>query len=175
MRSIAVTTDRVGCPRNDDRRVAQVCSPDFDAEEVNTRNRSRLRTCRSYGTLRTISTGPWKSRTEREIPTFPQADSSFCVMRRTKMDRPQTGSLSERRTGLQLSERCLQSSGMSWFAGCVVLCALRGWSSLRPPRMMFSAHPRMVFSAASADDATQVASLRLLVPVRAVLRDLCGR
>jgi hypothetical protein len=27
---------------------------------------------RSYGNQKTISTGAWKSRTEREIPTFPQ-------------------------------------------------------------------------------------------------------
>jgi hypothetical protein len=32
----------------------------------------RLWKCQSYGNHKTISTGLWKSRTEREIPTFPQ-------------------------------------------------------------------------------------------------------
>ena len=32
-------------------------------------NQMRLWKCRSYGNHKTISTGPWKSRTEREIPT----------------------------------------------------------------------------------------------------------
>ena len=32
----------------------------------------RLWKCRRYGNHRTVSTAPWKSRTEREIPTFPQ-------------------------------------------------------------------------------------------------------
>ena len=36
-------------------------------------NQMRLWKCRSYGNHKPISTGPWKSRTEREIPTFPQA------------------------------------------------------------------------------------------------------
>ncbi len=34
----------------------------------------RLWKCRRYGNHRTVSTATWKSRTEREIPTFPQAD-----------------------------------------------------------------------------------------------------
>jgi hypothetical protein len=42
-----------------------------------TNHRTRLWKCRSYGNHKTISTGAWKSRTEREIPTFPQADSPF--------------------------------------------------------------------------------------------------
>jgi len=33
---------------------------------------NRLWKCRRYGNHRTVSTAPWKSRTEREIPTFPQ-------------------------------------------------------------------------------------------------------
>jgi hypothetical protein len=32
----------------------------------------RLWKCRSRGNPKPISTGPWKSRTDREIPTFPQ-------------------------------------------------------------------------------------------------------
>ena len=84
--------------------------PRFEAEEVKTTNRAAVE-MRSYGNHKTISTGPWKSRTEREIPTFPQADSTWLLRRsRTKlrrMNRPQSGSLSERRTGL-LSERRLQ-------------------------------------------------------------------
>ena len=32
----------------------------------------RLWKCRRYGNHRTVSTAPWKSRKEREIPTFPQ-------------------------------------------------------------------------------------------------------
>ena len=32
----------------------------------------RLWKCRRYGNHRTVSTAPWKSRTTREIPTFPQ-------------------------------------------------------------------------------------------------------
>ena len=71
-------------PWNDDRRVAQgLLSPDVEAEEVKTNNRTRLWKCRSYGNHKTISTRPWKSRREREIPTFPQADPSFFQMRRT--------------------------------------------------------------------------------------------
>ena len=33
---------------------------------------NRLWKCRRYGNHRTVSTAPWKSRKEREIPTFPQ-------------------------------------------------------------------------------------------------------
>jgi hypothetical protein len=33
----------------------------------------------AHGTHRTIPTGAWKSRTEREIPTFPQAASFFMM------------------------------------------------------------------------------------------------
>ena len=68
----------------------------------------RLWKWRSYGNHRTISTGPWKSRTEREIPTFPQAILLVGVRgEERRMNRPRSGSLSERRTGL-LSERRLQ-------------------------------------------------------------------
>ena len=33
---------------------------------------NRLWKCRRYGNHRTVSTAPWKSSKEREIPTFPQ-------------------------------------------------------------------------------------------------------
>ena len=39
---------------------------------VERRKPTRLWKCRRYGNHRTVSTAPWKSRTEREIPTFPQ-------------------------------------------------------------------------------------------------------
>ena len=44
---------------------------------------SRLWKCRRRGNHRPVSTAPWKSRTEREIPTFPQADDCRWVMRST--------------------------------------------------------------------------------------------
>ena len=40
-------------------------------------HRPRLWKCRRRGNHRTISTAAWKSRTEREIPTFPQAAFRF--------------------------------------------------------------------------------------------------
>jgi hypothetical protein len=67
----------------------------------------RLWKWRSDGNHKTISTGPWKSRTEREIPTFPQANLLLGFRgEERRMNRPRSGSLSERRTGL-LSERRL--------------------------------------------------------------------
>jgi hypothetical protein len=49
------------------------------AEVMNKSNRKmQLWKWRSYGNHRTISTRPWKSRTEREIPTFPQAITLSC-------------------------------------------------------------------------------------------------
>jgi len=35
----------------------------------------RLWKCRRRGNHKPVSTAPWKSREEREIPTFPRADS----------------------------------------------------------------------------------------------------
>lgn len=45
----------------------------------------RLWKCRSRGNHKTISTGPWKSRTKREISTFPQAD---CILVRQQEPKP---------------------------------------------------------------------------------------
>ena len=39
---------------------------------LNDDREDQLWKCRPYGNHRTVSTGTWKSRTEREIPTFPQ-------------------------------------------------------------------------------------------------------
>ena len=46
-------------------------SPGFERDRV-ARRRKRLWKCRPYGNPKAVSTGTWKSRTEREIPTFPQ-------------------------------------------------------------------------------------------------------
>ncbi len=40
-------------------------------------DRIRLWKCRRHGNHRPVSTAPWKSRTDREISTFPQADSCW--------------------------------------------------------------------------------------------------
>ena len=42
----------------------------------------RLWKCRPYGNHKTVSTAPWKSRTEREIPTFPQPIIFFFINRK---------------------------------------------------------------------------------------------
>jgi hypothetical protein len=42
---------------------------------------TRLWKWRAHGNHKTISTGAWKSRAEREIPTFPQAASSCFVLK----------------------------------------------------------------------------------------------
>jgi hypothetical protein len=39
---------------------------------------------RSYGNQKTISTGAWKSRTEREIPTFPQLMPLVLIQKKKK-------------------------------------------------------------------------------------------
>ena len=46
-------------------------SQGFERDRV-ARRRKRLWKCRPYGNQKAVSTGTWKSRTEREIPTFPQ-------------------------------------------------------------------------------------------------------
>ena len=40
-------------------------------------DRIRLWKCRRHGNHKPVSTAPWKSRTDREIPTFPQADACW--------------------------------------------------------------------------------------------------
>jgi hypothetical protein len=53
-------------------------------EEVMTNSNNRAAVEMTLrGNHKTISTGAWKSRTEREIPTFPQARISLFQMRRT--------------------------------------------------------------------------------------------
>src|SRR3990167_6381154 len=78
------TNDRVGCLRNDDRCAAQgLLSPDSRAEEVMTTIARGCGNAAPMEITKRFSTGAWKSRTEREIPTFPQADSFLLQMRRT--------------------------------------------------------------------------------------------
>jgi hypothetical protein len=43
-----------------------------------------------HGNHRTISTGAWKSRTQREIPTFPQADHSLLTKKKKKKKKKRT-------------------------------------------------------------------------------------
>src|SRR5688572_16652347 len=58
----------------------------------------RLWKLRSYGNHKKIYKGPWKSRTAREIPTFPQANLLLGLRgEERRMNRPRSGSLSERR------------------------------------------------------------------------------
>ena len=96
-------------PEGNDRRPSHGVYPPFLAGGGATSKRE-TRGCGNAGPMenhKTISTGPWKSRTEREIPTFPQADSAWFRRKKTKarrMNRLQTESLPERRTGL-FSER----------------------------------------------------------------------
>jgi hypothetical protein len=52
------------------------------------RHPNRLWKCQSHGNHRTISTGPWKSRTEREIPTFPQPIPLFSEKRKNNTQTP---------------------------------------------------------------------------------------
>ena len=61
---------RVGGPRNDDRQAAK-----GTASPLSARSRAPAKTAvemTSCGNHTTVSTGTWKSRPEREIPTFPQ-------------------------------------------------------------------------------------------------------
>ena len=94
---------------------------------------------------KTISTGPWKSRTEREILTFPQADSLWFTEKakekERKMNRPQSGSLFERCTGL-LSERRLQHRLRPFFVLLPRLQRARTSSWLKP-RSLFSKTTRL--------------------------------
>ena len=48
---------------------------------------NRLWKCRRYGNHRTVSTAPWKSRTPREIPTFPQPIIFVSHKKKTKTKR----------------------------------------------------------------------------------------
>ena len=50
---------------------------------------TRLWKCRAHGNHRTISTAAWKSRTDREIPTFPQPIIWYVRSEERRMNRPQ--------------------------------------------------------------------------------------
>ena len=66
-----IRNDRAGGARNDDRQPGKVQPPHMSGLGTATRKPAVEMT--PYGNPRTVSTGTWKSRTEREIPTFPQA------------------------------------------------------------------------------------------------------
>ena len=67
----------------------------YDRHEEET----RLWKWRAYGNHKTISTAAWKSRREREIPTFPQAASSCCVLKQSTTEHLTDRTLPVHRTG----------------------------------------------------------------------------
>jgi hypothetical protein len=76
--------DRSGCPRNDDRPAGQgLLSPSCGAQEVKTKI---ARGCGNDAPVEITKRFPQELGNlaeEREIPTFPQADSFFFQKRRT--------------------------------------------------------------------------------------------
>ena len=78
-----------GSSRQPPLRLASLLSHQTWAEDFHLQAVKHARHTRSCGNHKTISTGAWKSRTEREIPTFPQPILGDVREEERRMNRPQ--------------------------------------------------------------------------------------